>query len=95
MSETELRNLTAVSPSMPPLTSISSVSVNRVSDCLTSSVSLAQCTPQENNNLTENRLQMMEKNNSSVREPLNRFTETQGTSREQIRNEVGAQQGNH
>ena len=95
MSETELGNLTAVSPSMPPLTHISSVSVNRVSDCLTSSVSLAQCTPQENNNLTENRLKVMEKNNSSVGEPLNRFTETQRTSREQVRNEAGVQQGDH
>ena len=45
---------------MPPLTNIFSASVNRVSDYLTSSMSLAQCTPQENNYLTENKLQMME-----------------------------------
>ena len=71
---------------MPPLTSISSASVNRVSDSLTSSVSLAQCTPQENNNLTESRLQMMERNISSLGETLNRFIEAQRTSREQVRN---------
>ena len=62
MSETELGKLTVVSPSMLPLTCISSASVNRVSNFLTSSVSLTQCTPQENNNVTENRLQMMERN---------------------------------
>ena len=49
MSETELGKLTVVSPSMPPLTSISSTSVNRVSNSLSSSVSLTQCTLQENN----------------------------------------------
>ena len=49
MSETELGKLTVVSPFMPHLTSISSASVYRVSDSLTSSVSPTQCTPQENN----------------------------------------------
>ena len=49
MSETELGKLTVVSPFMPPLTSISSASVYRVSDSLTSSVSPTQCIPQENN----------------------------------------------
>ena len=86
MSETELGKLTVVSPSMPPLTSISSVSVNRVSESLTSSVSLTQSTPQENN-ITENRLQMMERNIFSLGETLNRFIEAKGTSREQVRNE--------
>ena len=86
MSETEIGKLTVVSPSMPPLTSISSVSVNRVSESLTSSVSLTQCTPQENN-ITENRLQMMERNIFSLGETLNRFIETKRTSREQVRNE--------
>ena len=86
MSETELGKLTVVSPSMPPLTSISSVSVNRVRESLTSSVSLTQCTPQENN-VTENRLQMMERNIFSLGETLNRFIETKRTSREQVRNE--------
>ena len=75
MSETELGNLTVVSPSMTPLTSISSAYVNRVSDCLTSSMSPAQYTLQEDNNLTENRLQMMERNISSLGETLNRFIE--------------------
>ena len=46
ISETELGNLTVVSPSMPALT-ISSAFVNRVSDSLTSSVSLNQYTPQK------------------------------------------------
>ena len=87
MSETELGKLTVVSPSVPPLTSISSASVNRVSNSLTSSVSLTQCTPQEKNNITENRLQMMERNISSLGETLNRFIEAQRTSREQVRNE--------
>ena len=87
MSETELGKLTVVSPSVPPLTSISSASVNRVSNSLTSSVSLTQCTPQEKNNITENRLQMMERNISSLKETLNRFIEAQRTSREQVRNE--------
>ena len=86
MSETELGKLTVVSPSMPPLTSISSVSVNRVSESLTSSVSLTQSTPQENN-ITENRLQMMERNIFSLGETLNRFIEAKRTSREQVRNE--------
>ena len=86
MSETEIGKLTVVSPSMPPLTSISSVSVNRVSESLTSSVSLTQCTPQENN-ITENRLQMMERNIFSLGETLNRFIEAKRTSREQVRNE--------
>ena len=87
MSETGLGKVTVVSPSMPPLTSISSASVNRVSNSLTSSVSLTQCTPQEKNNITENRLQMMERNISSLGETLNRFIEAQRTSREQVRNE--------
>ena len=87
MSETELGKLTVVSPSMLSLTSISSVSVNRVSNSLTSSVSLTQYTPQENNNVTENRLQMMERNISSLRETLNRFIEAHRTSKEQVRNE--------
>ena len=86
MSETEIGKLTVVSPSMPPLTSISSVSVNRVSESLTSPVSLTQCTPQENN-ITENRLQMMERNIFSLGETLNWFIEAQRTSREQVRNE--------
>ena len=86
MSETELGKLTVVSPSMPPLTSISSVSVNRVSESLTSSVSLTQSTPQENN-ITENRLQMIERNIFSLGETLNRFIEAKRTSREQVRNE--------
>ena len=86
-SETELGKLTVVSPSMLPLTIISSASVNRVSDSLISSVSLTQCTPQENNNITENRLQMMERNISTLEETLNRFIEAQRTSREQVRNE--------
>ena len=87
MPETELGKLTIVSPSMSPLTSISSASVKRVSNSLTSSVSLTQCTPQEKNNITENRLQMMERNISSLKETLNRFIEAQRTSREQVRNE--------
>ena len=87
MSEIGLGKVTVVSPSMPPLTSISSASVNRVSNSLTSSVSLTQCTPQEKNNITENRLQMMERNISSLGETLNRFIEAQRTSREQVRNE--------
>ena len=88
MSETELGNLTIVSPSMPPLTSISSASVNRVSNFLTSSLSLTQCTPQEINNITENGLRMMERNTPSLLgETLNRFIEAQITSREQVRNE--------
>ena len=48
MSETELGNLTVVSPSMPPLISISNASIHDLT-----SVSLAPNTPQENNNLTE------------------------------------------
>ena len=87
MSETELGKLTVVSPSMTPLTSISIASFNRFSNSLTSSVSLTQCTPQEKNNITENRLQMMERNISSLGETLNRFIEAQRTSREQVRNE--------
>ena len=87
MPETELGKLTIVSPSMSPLTRISSASVKRVSNSLTSSVSLTQCTPQEKNNITENRLQMMERNISSLKETLNRFIEAQRTSREQVRNE--------
>ena len=86
MSETELGKLTVVSPSMHPLTSISSASVNRVSNSLTLSVSLTQCTPQETN-ITENWLQMMERNISSLGETLNWFIEAQRTSREQVRNE--------
>ena len=87
MSETELGNLTIVSPSMPHLTSISSASVNKMSDSLTSSMSLTQCTPQENNNVTENRLQKMERNIFSLGETLNRFIEAQRISRERVRNE--------
>ena len=87
MYEIELGELTVVSPSMSLLTSISSASVNRVSNSLTSSVSLTQCTPQEKNNITENRLQMMERNISSLGETLNRFIEAQRTLREQVRNE--------
>ena len=71
MSETGLGKVTVVSPSMPPLTSISSASVNRVSNSLTLSVSLTQFTLQENNNITENRLQMMEINISSLGETWN------------------------
>ena len=66
---------------------ISRASVNRVSDSLTSSVSLTQCTPQENNNVTENRLQMIERNISSLGETLTKFIEAQRTSREHVRNE--------
>ena len=87
MPETELGNLTVVSPSMPSLTSISSASVNRVSDSLTSSVPLTQYTLQESENITENRLQMMERNIFSLGETLNRFIEAQRTSKEQVRNE--------
>ena len=71
MSETDLGKLTVVSPSMPPLTSISSASDNRVSNSLTLSVSLTQCTLQGNNNITENRLQMMEINISCLGETWN------------------------
>ena len=74
-------------PFYAPLTSIFSASDNRVHNSLTSSVSLTQCNPQENNNITENRLQMMERNICSLRETLNRFIEAQRTSREQVRNE--------
>ena len=87
MSETELGKLTVVSTSMPPLCSIASASVNRVSNSLTSSVPQSQYSPQEKNNSTENRLQMMERNISSLGETLNRFIEAQRTSREQVRNE--------
>ena len=86
MSETELANLTIIPSSTPPLTSISSVSVNRASDSQTSSMFLTQCTPQENNNITENRLQKTERDISSLGETLNRFIEGQGISREQVRN---------
>ena len=54
MSETELGKLTVVSPSVPPLTSISSASVNRVSNSLTSSVSQTQCTRQESGQASQN-----------------------------------------
>ena len=86
MSGTELGKLAVASPSMPSLTSICKASANRVSDCLTSPVSLAQCTHQ-GNNLPENRLQMMERNISSLAKTLNKFVEAQRTSREQIRKE--------
>ena len=86
MSETELGNLTFVSPFLPPLTSIFSASIKTVYDSLTSSVSLTQCSLQENN-ITENRLQMMERNISSLGETLNSFIEAQRTSREQVRND--------
>ena len=36
MFETELGNLIVISPSVTPLTRISSASINRMSDCLTS-----------------------------------------------------------
>ena len=85
-SETELGNLIIVSPFMPPLTSISSTSVKRVSNPLTSSVSLTQCSPQENNNITENRLQKMERNISSQGKTLNRFIKAQRILMEQVRN---------
>ena len=81
MSKTEIGNLTIVSPSMPSLSSISSGSVNRVSNSLTSSMSLTQSTPQENNIIIENRLQNMERNISSLGETLNRFIEAQRISR--------------
>ena len=87
MSEIRLGNLTVASPFMSALTSISSIfsaSVSRVSDCLTSVVSLAPCTPQDNKSLTENTLQMMERNISSL--GLYRFIEAQGTSWEQVKN---------
>ena len=87
MPETELGNLTVVFTCMPHLTTISGAYVNRGSDCLTSSVSPAQYAPQENNNLTKNRLQMMERNISILVEPLNRFIGVRGTSKEQVRNE--------
>ena len=75
MSETELGNLSVVSLSMSSLTSLPSPSVNRVSDFLTSSVSLAQRTPRENNNLTENRSQMFERNISSLGKTFKRLNE--------------------
>ena len=81
MPENEFGKLTVVSPSMSPLTIISSASVNRASDSLTWLMSLTQCTPKENNNITENRLQMMERNISSPGETLNRFIEAHRTSR--------------
>ena len=55
--------------------------VSRANDYLTSSVSLAQYTPQEN------RLQMMERNILSLGKALNRFIQAQRTSREQERND--------
>ena len=66
MPEIKLGNLNVVSLSMSPLTSLPGTSVNRVNDCLTSAVCLTQCTPQENNNLTENRLQITERNTFSL-----------------------------
>ena len=86
MSETELEKLTVVTPSMLSLTSISSASVNRVSDSLALSVSLTQCTPQENSNITENRLKIMERNISNLGETLSKFIEAHRTSKEQVRN---------
>ena len=71
----------------PCLTSISSASLNRVSDSLTSSASLTRCIPHENSNITKKRLQKMESNISSLGETLNRFIETHRISREQVRNE--------
>ena len=53
-------------------------------------MSLTQCTPQENNNIIENRLQMMESNISNLEETLNRFLEAQRSSGEQIRNDGGS-----
>ena len=95
MSKTELGKLTIISPPMPHLTSFSSASVSRVSNSLTLSVSLTQCVTQENNNITKNRLRTIERNISSIGETLNRFIETQRTSREQIRNKVSNQQGDY
>ena len=50
-------------------------------------MSLAQCIPQENINLTENRLQMIEKNIFSLWETLISFIEARRTSREHVKNE--------
>ena len=94
-SQAELGHLTVVSPSTPLLTSISSASIDRVSDSLTSSVSLIQCTPQEKNNVKQNRLQMMKRNISSLSETLNRLSEVQRTSREQEGMKVGIQKDDH
>ena len=58
---------------MTHLTSISSASLYRVSDFLPSSVSLTQCTPQDNNDITENRPQMMKENISSLGENFKYF----------------------
>ena len=55
--------------------------VSRANDYLTSSVSLAQYTPQEN------RLQMMERNILSLGKALNRFIQVQRTLKEQERND--------
>ena len=87
MSKTKLENVTVVSSSICHLTKISSASVSTVSDCLISSMSLAQCTLQESHNVTENRLQMMERNISSLTKTFNRFIETQRTSKKQVKNE--------
>ena len=87
MSKTKLENVTVVSSSICYLTKISSASVSTVSDCLISSMSLAQCTLQESHNVTENRLQMMERNISSLTKTFNRFIETQRTSKKQVKNE--------
>ena len=92
MSKTKLENVTVVSSSICHLTKISSASVSTVSDCLISSMSLAQCTLQESHNVTENRLQMMERNISSLTKTFNRFIETQRTSKKQVKNE-GRQSG--
>ena len=50
-------------------------------------MSLAQCIPQENINLTENRLQMIEKNIFSLWETLISFIEARRISREHVKNE--------
>ena len=76
-----------ISPSIPTLTSTSSASVDRVTNSLISSVSITQCTLQENHNIIENTLQMLDRNISSSEETLNRLIEAQRTSREQVRNE--------
>ena len=85
MSETEVGNVIIVSPSIPPLTCISSTSDNRVSNCL--SVSLTHCNSQEVNNILQNRLQKIERNISNVGEFLHRFIEAQRILWEQVRNE--------
>ena len=81
--ETKLGNLTVVSPSMPPLASISSAFMSRLSDFLTS-LSVAPCTSQKNNNSTEKKVANDEKEylHSSEKASavaLNRFIEPQSS----------------